>query len=257
MGFLLAHGRAGDRWERFATRSHEQDRGRASALPSTGDTPDFRVSRITLTVNARERSRAHDTRDVEALSRHSASRCTASGSRRLEPRAMRGHALLVSTRNHLAVLTWIDALFERYGIQYWLFGGWAVDFHAGAVTRSHDDIDVAVWALDVSRAFTLLEERGWTRVAEHDGYTVYEHDGVRLELVPLARDEYGIVYTPLREGRAFWPESTFGKDVGELDERRIRVISLAALRAEKSETFSDPNVEAKNAADLATLDRLG
>ena len=83
------------------------------------------------------------------------------------------------------------------------------------------------------------------------------HDGVRLELVPLACDEQGIIYTPLREGRAFWPENTFGEDVAELDERRIRVISLAALKAEKSEIFNDPNVEAKNAADLATLDRIG
>jgi hypothetical protein len=34
------------------------------------------------------------------------------------------------------------------------------------------------------------------------------------------------------------------------------VISLAALRAEKSELFSDPDVAEKNYADLATLARL-
>lgn len=162
----------------------------------------------------------------------------------------------MSERRHLAALTWIDVLFERHGIDYWLFGGWAVDFHAGAVTRSHDDIDIAVWAMDAARIFALLEKRGWTRVAEEDGYTVHEHDGVRLELALIARDEHGIVYTPLQAGRAFWPENTFANDIAELDKRRIRVISLFALRAEKSEIFGDPDIDKKNSADLATLARI-
>ena len=33
-----------------------------------------------------------------------------------------------------------------------LRGGWAVDLHAGAVTREHDDIDIAVWLDDVGKA---------------------------------------------------------------------------------------------------------
>ena len=36
-----------------------------------------------------------------------------------------------------------DAL-ESAGLDYWLFGGWAVDFHVGRVTRPHGDIDLAV-----------------------------------------------------------------------------------------------------------------
>ena len=42
----------------------------------------------------------------------------------------------------LAALARVVDSFERSGIDYSLFGGWAVDFHAGRVTRDHDDIDV-------------------------------------------------------------------------------------------------------------------
>lgn len=163
----------------------------------------------------------------------------------------------VTASQHLGALTWVDVLFERYGIEYWLFGGWAVDFLAGAVTRPHDDIDIAVWAKDAPNIFALLEERGWMRVSEQDGYTVYEHAGVRLEIAFLARDGEGIVYTPLQVGRAFWPQDSFGNDIAELGGRRMRVISLAALKSEKSDSYGDPEVAAKNEADLQTLARIG
>jgi hypothetical protein len=50
----------------------------------------------------------------------------------------------VSEAEQLAALARIHELLEQHGIEHWLFG-WAVDFHTGAVTRPHDDLDVAVW----------------------------------------------------------------------------------------------------------------
>src|SRR5439155_10690390 len=99
------------------------------------------------------------------------------------------------------------ALLERHGIEYWLFGGWAVDLHAGSVTRVHDDVEIAVWLEDHERIAALLVADGWKHAPEEDeeGYTGYERGTVRLEVAFLARDENGQVYTPLREGRATWP----------------------------------------------------
>ena len=65
-----------------------------------------------------------------------------------------------------------------------------------------------------------------------------------------------LVYTPLREGRAAWPEEAFEDDVAELAGVRARVISLPALRADKAERRDDPIVAAKDRADLATLSTL-
>ena len=48
----------------------------------------------------------------------------------------------------LAALAQVASLLDSNGFDHWLFGGWAVDFRVGAVTRSHDDVDLAVWADD-------------------------------------------------------------------------------------------------------------
>jgi hypothetical protein len=160
--------------------------------------------------------------------------------------------------DQLAALAGVHQLFERHGIEYWLFGGWAVDFHAGSVTRSHDDLDLGVWLADNTRIAALLEADGWKHAPEEqeDGYTGYERDGVRLELAFLARAEDGQVYTPLKEGRSAWPDEAFADDVAELKGVRARVITLDALRADKSEARDDPVVVAKDRADSEVLARL-
>jgi hypothetical protein len=82
----------------------------------------------------------------------------------------------------LGALARVDELFAREGIDYWLFGGWAVDFYAGGVTRPHDDVDIAVSLDDHGRIAELLRRDGWAHAPEPDeqGGTGYERDGVRL-----------------------------------------------------------------------------
>ena len=118
----------------------------------------------------------------------------------------------------LAALARIHELLEQREIAYWLFGGWAVDFHLRRVTRAHDDIDIAVWRRDLAAIAALLEKDGWTSTASgtEDGYTTYRRHGVQLDLAFLERGDDGLVYTPLREGRASWPPGAFGADVSEL-----------------------------------------
>ena len=149
----------------------------------------------------------------------------------------------------------LDRLFGRNGMEYWLFGGWAVDFHIGAVTRHHADIDVAVVADDAARITALLESDGWThrRELDGDGYSSYEAPGTTLEVALLARDEHGRFYTPLTGGRAEWPVGAFGADVATLRGVRARVISRQAVIAEKSGLHDDPAIAAKDRADLARL----
>jgi hypothetical protein len=79
----------------------------------------------------------------------------------------------VPAAEQLAALARIHELLDGHGIEYWLFGGWAVDFHAGSVTRTHDDLDIAVWLKDHNRIAALLAADGWrqhpraTRTAIH------------------------------------------------------------------------------------------
>ena len=165
----------------------------------------------------------------------------------------------VSEAEQLAALARVHELLVREGVEYWLFGGWAVDFHAGTVTRPHDDLDIAVWFNDLDRIAALLAADGWKHAPQEDedGYTGYARGPVRLELAFLARSEDGDVYTPVREGRAPWADGAFENDVAELLGVCARVISLRALKADKSETRDDPLVAAKDRADVTTLSRFG
>jgi dihydrofolate reductase len=59
----------------------------------------------------------------------------------------------------LAALADVDRILAAASQEYWLFGGWAVDFHAGRITRPHGDVDVAVWLADLPRIGTLPTPR--------------------------------------------------------------------------------------------------
>jgi hypothetical protein len=148
----------------------------------------------------------------------------------------------VKEEEQLAALSALHRLFAENDIDYWLFGGWAVDFHAGAVTRPHDDLDVAVWSRDGELVRQVLTAAGWSFTPE-EGFAVYELGAVRVEIA--ARD------------RGLWPSNSFGDDVVELNGVRARVVSLPSLRADKAEVRDDAQVAAKDRADLVTLARLG
>jgi hypothetical protein len=163
------------------------------------------------------------------------------------------------TTQQLSALARVGDLLDEAGIAYWLFGGWAVEFYAGSVTRAHDDLDIAVWLVDLPRIVQLLEDDGW-RHAPHDdedGGTGYERGAVRLELTYLVRDGDGRIFIPLRNGRAHWSEEALADDVGELCGVRARLVALAPLMHGKSTPRDDPEDAAKDRADFGQLSRLG
>ena len=164
-----------------------------------------------------------------------------------------------SSGEQLAALARVHRVLEAADVEYWLFGGWAVDFHAGAVTRAHDDVDIAVWLDEFARIRELLEADGWRHVSSEDdnGGTGFERGPVRLELTFLVRDADGSVFIPLRDGRATWPSDATHSVVLELGGTRARVLELASLRRSKSPPRSDPEDALKDEADDEVLRRIG
>jgi aminoglycoside-2''-adenylyltransferase len=159
-----------------------------------------------------------------------------------------------TSRQLTALARVVDSLHVA-AIEYWLFGGWAVDFHAGRVTRDHDDIDVAVWLADRPQIASLLEADGWRHAPEpdEDGGTGYERDSVRLELTYLVRAPDGSAYIPLRERRAPWPSDALPSVAAELGGVRAQVIPLEALARGKSRIREEPCEAAKDRTDAAVL----
>jgi hypothetical protein len=161
-------------------------------------------------------------------------------------------------KEQLSALTDVGELLDRSGFDYWLFGGWAVDFHVGTVTREHDDIDLAVWLHDADAVGALLQAHAWQHKPHpgEDGGSGYERGRVRLELTFLASDETGEIIIPLRERNALFSHEPLGNDIRELLGVRARVIPLALLRAGKSSARHDHEEAAKDRADFEALSRL-
>jgi hypothetical protein len=150
-------------------------------------------------------------------------------------------------------------LFERQGNEAWLFGGWAVDFHAGRVTRTHDDIDIAIWQADAGSVDGLLQELGWEHKADpgEDGYAAYRQGALTLDLAFLTRDADGVVSTPLLEGRGEWSVGAFDNaEVVELLGVSARVVSVDSLLADKTGHRDDESADRKDRADVAVLSGL-
>jgi hypothetical protein len=162
------------------------------------------------------------------------------------------------TSQQLSALARVIDLLEEAGIAYWLFGGWAVDFYAGSVTRVHDDLDMAIWLADLPRIAELLEGDGWRHAPldDEDGGTGYERGAVRLELTYLVREGDGRTFTPLRNGRAPWSEEALANDVRELRGVRSHLVGLAPLMRGKSSPRDDPEDAAKDRADFEQLSGL-
>lgn len=160
---------------------------------------------------------------------------------------------------HLSALAEVSDTLQKAGIAYWLFGGWAVDFYVGSVTRLHDDVDLAVWFVDVSRIAKLLLENGWRHAPldGEDGGTGFERGGVRLELTYLVRGDDGLASIPLRSGAVVWPgKDGLAEDVAELRGVQSRLIGLASLLRGKSSPRDDQEDAAKDRADFIQLSRL-
>lgn len=159
--------------------------------------------------------------------------------------------------SQLDALRDVVAAFDAAGIDHWLFGGWAVDFHAETMTREHGDLDLGIWLDDMPRIGEVLATGGWIDLHDPDvdGGKAFGRGAVRLELTYLYRDADGEIYTPLLDGtRGRWTDQALADEVGELDGVRCRVVSLASMLWMKEPgRRNDPEEAEKDAADYEVL----
>ncbi len=73
----------------------------------------------------------------------------------------------------------IATLLAPLSMTWGFCGGWAIDLFLNRITRSHKDVDVAVWRTDQNLVFAFLRQRGWTLELAEDG-----------QLIPLPEGEY-------------------------------------------------------------------
>src|SRR5947209_845856 len=119
------------------------------------------------------------------------------------------------TAFQLNLVAEINRLLSEARIPHWLFGGWSVDFHAGAVTREHEDVEFLIWERDGARAGELMNAAGYEHV-DHphpEEALIWRKHGQIVELYLLAVNEQGGVVGQGRWENWPLPENALGSEI--------------------------------------------
>ncbi len=93
------------------------------------------------------------------------------------------------TMRQFEILTQIDALLRPVGINFWLRGGWAIDFLLGYLTRSHSDIDIVVWNCDASQLRNFFEKAGFLFIRDTGVQFDFSKSGQEVSIIFIAKNE--------------------------------------------------------------------
>jgi Aminoglycoside-2''-adenylyltransferase len=169
-----------------------------------------------------------------------------------------GRESAVLADDQLAAIGELSQALDDAGLEYWLFGGWAVDFWVGEVTRVHDDIDVAAWRSDFDAVKSALTAGGWehTPTAADLVGTRYRRGRAQVEFTFVEEGEAGEVVVPLATGAVTWSATPFGDERLQLRGVSCRTIPLAILSEGKAARRQGVAEGAKDLADFEALSRL-
>ena len=166
-----------------------------------------------------------------------------------------------ATAAQLALLREIHDAFAEAGIDWWLFGGWAMDAHAGRVTRDHADIELFVRFEEADAARSVLLQRGFLAPPplHPDEGQPYLRQGQEVGVWFLTPDADGNPVTPGRWADWPWPAGSFEAPPGRLGDLSLPVMSVAGLLDMKRGFARHPHgapLRPKDEADVELLRRL-
>jgi hypothetical protein len=140
-------------------------------------------------------------------------------------------------------------------LEYWFFGGWAVDLWVGRLTRPHEDIDVMVWRHDEAQVHETLQGAGWVHEPSPEDRvgTNYARDGYELQLTFVVPSPEGGVIVPVPEQPLVLSNGPLAFARRDLDDVSVRVLPLEMMLALKATPRPDDLGGDKDRADLEVL----
>lgn len=133
----------------------------------------------------------------------------------------------------LALIKEFTSLCKAASIEYWLRGGWAMDFFLGCITREHEDIDLFVWARDASTLAHELERVGFREQGgpPPEAQRDFTKDGEELQIALLNTNQLGEVVaaggpwagSPWPEGMLTSPGGRLGDVVCPIINPRVQI----------------------------------
>ncbi len=168
-----------------------------------------------------------------------------------------------NTRVQLALIRELARLLGDARVRFWLRGGWALDFHAGQITRDHGDIDLVARFRQRSRIRKLFEENGYRVVQLGDLASIhFSKRGQDVALAFIWSDEMARTVRPGSEWLAHrglrWPDDAFTNRCYTLQGIACRVMSIESLIREKEsyERYSGRPLREKDLVSIKLLRSL-
>ncbi len=166
------------------------------------------------------------------------------------------------TKTQLELLREIAAALGSAGVDWWLFGGWAMDLHAGRVTRDHADIEIFSWKHDATAVRHSMQSAEFT----HAPFGLYPNEtqtflkrGQEIGVWFIERDAAGAITTPGRWSDWPWLAGSFDGSPLTLDGVTARVMSIEGLLDIKTRFAEHPHgapLREKDIGDIALLRSL-
>jgi Aminoglycoside-2''-adenylyltransferase len=126
----------------------------------------------------------------------------------------------------LVTLAEVSAELRRAGVDHWLGGGWAIDFHAGRISREHCDVDLVVAVRQRDVLARVLTGVGFAPRASDvpDAVQIFVRGDVSVEVTFIVEGPDGTVVTP---GYEDWPWLAGAFDGGEVEFGGLRIHAVA------------------------------
>jgi len=158
------------------------------------------------------------------------------------------------SRRQLTALAEIARAFAAAKIPFWLFGGWAVDFAAGRISREHDDIDLVVFADGLPPVVRLLEDLSYESTSSKQVHqTNFRRDGIRIQLNLVERRPDGSIVSPGTFSDWPWRPGSFGTQVGRIGDLEVPIVSVEGQLEAKEGFPRHPAGHAHRAKDLVDI----
>ncbi|MEX2247820.1 MAG: aminoglycoside adenylyltransferase [Dehalococcoidia bacterium] len=163
-----------------------------------------------------------------------------------------------ATRTQLRLLGEIRDALAAAGVRWWLFGGWAMDFHAGEVTRDHSDIEAFVRKDDAEAVRRALTAAGFAAPPPLHPDEALPHlkDGQEAGFFYLVEDEAGRTITPGRWADWPWAAGAFDGPPLRLGDLELHAMSLDGLLDMKLNFPKHTHGAPLREKDVADIERL-
>lgn len=85
----------------------------------------------------------------------------------------------LETKNQLKILNELSTIFKNENLDFWLRGGWTIDFILGKVTRIHSDIDLCTWITNREKIEHTLIHAGFKEDPVNEPFRNRQSDFVK------------------------------------------------------------------------------